>query len=328
MAEKSVVPVRKERILLIGGAGFLGHRLALECLRAGLAVGVVGRSPAPPQPAAGDFRYFCGDYRDPTFLEPIVREADIVVHLAHDNIRPSVVSDMRCELEQNIQPAINLISMCLRHDVSRFVLVSSGGTVYGNTSGREPIAEDAPTRPITSYGCSKLILEQIGYLSHMQDGLPFIVARPANAYGPGQRPFMGQGLIATAFGSALKGQPLNIFGDGGAVRDYIHVQDIAEGLLALVRHGRPGETYNVGTARGVALKTLVEQYINPLVAADGLHLACEYQPARSTDVAYNVLDGAKLEAHTGFAPKIDFNAGLRETWAWIKQLPGLGSSSP
>ncbi len=317
----------KERILLIGGAGFLGRYLARECLRADMAVRIIGRGPAPEQPVVGNFHYFRGDYRDPTLLEPLVKEADIVVHLAHDNIRPSIVSDMRCELEQNIQPAINLISICLRHGVSRFVLVSSGGTVYGNTPHREPIAENVATHPITSYGCSKLCLEQIGYLSHIQDKLPFIVARPANAYGPGQRPFMGQGLIATAFGSALKGQPLNIFGDGGAVRDYIHVQDIAEGLLALIQRGRLGETYNIGTARGIALKTLIEEYINPIVAADGLQLACEYQPARSTDVAYNVLTSAKLELHAGFSPKTDFAEGLRETWTWVKQLPAVGPSS-
>lgn len=313
-------PVHKERILLIGGGGFLGKYLARECLRADMAVRVVGRSPTPDQPEQGDFRYFRGDYRDLAFLDAVVKEADIVVHLAHDNIRPSVVSDMRCELEQNIAPSINLVSTCLQHHVSRFVLVSSGGTVYGNPSHCEPIVEDAATRPITSYGCSKLILEQISYLSYVQNKLPLIVARPANAYGPGQRPFMGQGLIATAFGSALTKQPLTIFGDGCAVRDYIHVQDIAESLLALIQRGRVGETYNIGSSHGIALKTLIEEYINPIVASDGLQLTCKYQGARSTDAAYNVLASKKLESHTGFSPRIDFYKGLRETWAWIKQL--------
>lgn len=326
-AKKSVSTVHKERILLIGGAGFLGAYLARECLRANMAVRVIGRAAAPMRIEKGDYQYFSGDYRNAAFLEPILKSCDMVVHLAHDSIRPSIVSDMSREIEQNIQPAINLISACVHQGIARFVLISSGGTVYGNNSSREPIAEKASTRAITSYGCSKLILEQIGYLSHVQNKLPFIVARPANAYGPGQRPFMGQGLVATAFASALKGQPLNIFGDGSATRDYIHAQDIAEGLLALIQRGQPGETYNIGTAKGIALQTLIDEYINPIAGADGFQLACEYLPARSTDVAYNVLANTKLESHTGFSPKIDLGNGLRETWAWIKHLGNLGSSS-
>jgi UDP-glucose 4-epimerase len=138
---------------------------------------------------------------------------------------------------------------------------------------------------------------------------------------------MGQGLVATAFASALKGQPLNIFGDGSATRDYIHAQDIAEGLLALIKRGKLGEIYNVGTTQGVALQTLIDEHINPIAGADGFRLACEYLPARSTDVAYNVLANTKLESHTGFSPKIDLDRGLRETWAWIKQLGNLGRST-
>jgi UDP-glucose 4-epimerase len=226
--------------------------------------------------------------------------------------------NMDIEFNRNVRPAMKLMEACSAQHVTKLLFLSSGGTVYGNHSLREPITEDSPTHPISLYGTSKLMIEQIGLLYHQQKGLPFIVARPSNAYGPGQLPYRGQGLVATAFASALDNKPLTIFGDGSVVRDFIHVRDIAEALVALIKNGRLGETYNVGTALGTSMKKLVDDYIVPILQEDQHKLNCQYSPARGVDVAYNVISNDKIYRDTGFKPRISLDEGLKETLGWIK----------
>lgn len=313
-----MMPDAAPRVLLIGGTGFIGRHLVQACLAAGMAVRIADVVPHSDSWAAMGVEYFQGDYRAPEFLNDILSGMDMVVHLVHDTMLLNLDCNMESEFERNIQPAIRLMDACCAHDISKLLFISSGGTVYGRSLEDQPISEDARTSPISLYGTSKLMIEKIGLLYHVQKNLPFIVARPANAYGPGQQPFRGQGFIATALASALQGRPLEIFGDGGVVRDYIHARDLAEALAALLICGKVGEAYNVGTARGTMLRELLDGYIVPILAEAGYHLDVRYTPARGVDVPYNVLANAKLVGSTDFAPRIDLDAGLRETWSWLQ----------
>ena len=306
------------RVLLIGGMGFIGRHLTKACCLEEMCVRVADI--VLPEGDANDHNveYLQGDYRDPEFLQHIVKDVDVVVHLAHDTMLLNLDCNMDIEFNRNVRPAMQLMEACSAQHVSKLLFLSSGGTVYGNHSIREPISEDSPTHPISLYGTSKLMIEQIGFLYHLQKGLPFIVARPSNAYGPGQFPYRGQGFVATAFASALDNKPLNIFGDGSVVRDFVHVRDIAEALVALIKNGRMGETYNVGTALGISMKKLVDDYISPILQEDGHKLNCEYSSARGVDVAYNVISNDKLYRDTGFKPRISLDEGLRETLVWLQ----------
>jgi UDP-glucose 4-epimerase len=212
------------------------------------------------------------------------------------------------------------MDLCSSLGVAKMVFLSSGGTVYGNRLSSQAITEDGVVHPISVYGTSKLMIEHIGFLYHAQKNLPLVAARPSNAYGPGQQPFRGQGFVATAFASALEGRPLTVFGDGSVVRDYIHIRDLADAIVALLRFGRSGEAYNIGNGRGLSLRTLLDDYITPILAADGYALDCQSAPARGVDVAYNVLANDKLLRDTGFRPRIGLEDGLRETWAWLKDI--------
>src|SRR5690606_21829759 len=104
--------------------------------------------------------------------------------------------------------------------------------------------------PISPYGITKLVMERYALISYLTKQLPVTVVRPANAYGLGQRPFTGQGFIATAMGMILEKRPVTIFGARDSIRDYIHVRDVASGLVAALAHGHNGEIYNIGTAIG------------------------------------------------------------------------------
>lgn len=305
-------------MLLIGGGGFIGRNLANACVAAGMVVRVADATGSDDLQKDRNIEFMKGDYCDPEFLRCIIESVDFVVHLAHDAMLLNIDCNMSIEIERNILPTIHLMDVCSASHISKFLFVSSGGTVYGNCTVRAPISEDATTHPVSVYGTTKLMIENIGFLYHIQKNLPFIVARPGNAYGQGQLPFRGQGFIATALASAECARPLSVFGDGSVVRDYIHVIDIANALVALLLYGRIGEAYNVGTASGTSLRALIDDFITPIVSTEGRTLECIYETERLADVDYNVLSNAKLKSDTGFFPRISLDKGLGEAWEWIK----------
>lgn len=318
-----MMPGAAPRVLIIGGTGFIGRHLIQACLESGMALRIADVAPNSEGRAAMGGEYFQGDYRAQGFLDQVLSGMDMVVHLVHDSMVLNLDCNMESEFERNIQPAIRLMDACCKHNIRKLLFISSGGTVYGRSTEGQPIAEEACTSPISLYGTSKLMVEKIGFLYQVQKNLPFIVARPGNAYGPGQQPFRGQGFIATAMASALQGRPLNIFGDGGVVRDYIHVRDLANALVALLMRGKVGEAYNVSTGHGTTLRDLLDDYIVPIIAEAGYNLDIHYAPPRGVDVPYNVLANGKIVSATEVAPRISLEAGLRETWAWLQSVVDL-----
>lgn len=307
------------RVLLIGGNGFIGQHLVHACLVKKLNVRIADVAPTHNWATMG-VEYIQGDYRTPGMLDRILDGIDMVVHLAHDTLLLNLDCNMETEIERNIKPAIDLMDACCSQQIKKLLFISSGGTVYGKSLENYPISEDARTSPISLYGTSKLMIEKIGFLYHVQKNLPFVVARPGNAYGPGQQAFRGQGFIATAMASALEGKPMDIFGDGSVIRDYIHARDLANTLATLLHTGKVGEAYNIGTGRGITLRALVDDHIAPLLAEAGCRLDVRYTPARGVDVPYNVLDISKVTKDLNISPSIGIDEGLRDTWAWLRSI--------
>jgi UDP-glucose 4-epimerase len=308
------------KILLIGGAGFIGRALAGELLRRGFAVRVADILPLsdcgfPPDKV----EYVQANYNEQEALEGLLGGVDAVVHLAHQAMLLGLDSSMTVEIERNVLPAVRLMDACLDAKIGRLVFLSSGGTVYGEAESASPLPERYPLQPISVYGVSKSLTEQVARLYSVQRGLPVTIVRPSNAYGPGQVPFRGQGLVATVMASAMTGKPITVYGDGTAVRDYIHVADIAEGIASILQRGAPGQTYNLGSGHGTTVNELIRNFIQPFAQRDGLSLDVRYVPARGVDVAYNVLDCEALKRDCGFAPKVDLSQGLDDTWQWMKQ---------
>jgi len=308
-----------KRVLVIGGAGFIGKQLVSACVSRGMSVLVIDTIMPATQLFQGEVEFVRADYRETDLVKDAIQNIDYVVHLAHDALLLDIVCDMDAEIKHNVLPAVKLMDACSTAGVSKLLFISSGGTVYGNPDSRRPIIESSPTHPVSVYGTTKLMIENLGFVYYAQKDLPFVVARPANAYGQGQIPFKGQGFIATALASALHNQPMSIYGDGTVVRDYTHVTDIAEALVALLECGRPGEAYNIGTARGTSLKALIEDYINAIIGADNCELMINYVQGRSADVIYNVLSNDKLLGDTGFSPRVELSEGLKQAWEWVKR---------
>jgi UDP-glucose 4-epimerase len=152
-------------------------------------------------------------------------------------------------------------------------------------------------------------------------GLKFVCVRPANAFGVGQRPFVGQGFISTAIASAMHAQPVKIFGQKGTIRDYLYVSDLAAGIVSALEKGHLSETYNLGSGVGFSNLDIIK-VLTPLLNVIGYQVKVEHLAERTFDVKANVLDSTKLQKHTGWKPQIEFVDGLLRTCDWLKKYNG------
>jgi UDP-glucose 4-epimerase len=305
--------------LVVGGGGFIGAHLLPQLFAAGRQVTVLGRSARPRYELPPDTTYVSGDFGQSDLINPLLDTHQEVIHLAYATVPNTSFDNPVADLLQNLPPAVQLFAEAADRKV-KLVLVSSGGTVYGATDNL-PIRETHPTKPISPYGVTKLTLDNYAYLYAATHGLDFVCVRPANAYGPGQRPFAGQGFIATAMASALRGTAVKIFGRHGTVRDYIYVTDLAAGIVCALEHGHLSETYNLSSGVGRSNLDVIDA-MRPLMREAGREINVETLPERTFDVKANLLDSTKLQAHTGWQPQIGFEEGLRLTRDWLKKHHG------
>lgn len=302
--------------LVIGGAGYIGAYLVRQLIATGRHVTVLGRSASPRYDLPADVVYVAGDFAQPELISLLLDTHQEVIHLAYATVPNTSFDNPLSDLLQNLPPTVQLFSESANRGV-KLVLVSSGGTVYGEAV-ELPICETHPTKPISPYGVTKCTLENYAYLYAATHGLKFICVRPANAYGIGQRPFVGQGFISTAMASVMKGVPIKIFGQHGTVRDYVYVSDLASGIVSALEHGHLSETYNLGSGIGLSNVEVVEAF-RPLLREIGCEVLVENLSERAFDVKTNVLDSTKLRVDTGWKPVIGFNDGLLLTRDWLSR---------
>jgi len=301
--------------LVIGGAGYIGAHLVPQLIATGRRVTVLGRSLAPRYMLPEGAAYVAGDFAQHELIRNLLDTHQEVIHLAYATVPNTSFENPLTDLLQNLPPIVQLFSEAA-HRGAKLVLVSSGGTVYGEAI-ELPIRETHPTRPISPYGVTKLTMENYAYLYGATHGLKFICVRPSNAYGVGQRPFVGQGYIATAIASVMSDVPIKIFGQRGTIRDYLYVSDLASGIVSALERGHLSETYNLGS--GIGLSNLdVTEAIKPLMYEIGCEVRVDNLLERAFDVRANVLDSTKLQQHTGWRPHVEFDEGLRRTCEWLR----------
>lgn len=305
------------RTCVIGGAGFIGRYLVTQLLETGRDVLVLGRRPEPPQSINRRAVYASCDYGDCEALRRHLVACTEIVDLAYATVPQTSFVNPVFDLQANLPASVGLLQEAAQLPrLRQLMIVSSGGTVYGPVSNF-PIREDDPTAPISPYGITKLTLEHYGRMFHRMHGLPVTIVRPANAYGPGQRPFAGQGFIATAIGHILKRDKVTIFGEQGTIRDYLHVSDVASGMLAALAGEGHGETYNIGSGVGRNNREVLSA-IEPHATRAGYEIRLDIVPERHFDVPANVLSFSKLAEHTGWQPYVTFEDGIEEVWTDIR----------
>src|SRR5262245_34467189 len=251
--------MRRVKVLVTGGAGFVGSHVADRCLEAGHEVAVVDDlSTGRREHVNRGARLHVADLRAPALADVVRAEApEAVIHLAAQASVGRSVANPRLDADINVLGSINLLECSRRAGVRRVVYVSTGGAGYGDTDVI-PTPEEHPTRPISPYGVSKVTAEL--YLACWEAiyGLRGIVLRLANVYGPRQDPHGEAGVIAIFTDRLLRGEPCMINGDGLQTRDFVYVGDVADAaVLALEKPSASGPV-NIGTGTETTVVTLFE----------------------------------------------------------------------
>ena len=298
------------KVLLLGGAGFIGAHIISELhRRGGYELFVLEPATAPADRIQGfPVHLLRGSISDTAFLDEVITQNRIetVVHLVSGLIPGSDFAAFERECAEVVTPTIRLMSRCAEKHV-RFVFFSSGGTVYGDRKDhRTPFEESEALAPISYYGWSKQLLEDSIYFLHRTQGLSYLVLRPSNAYGPGQNLNGKQGIVAVALGKILKGEPVTIWGDGSAVRDYIYIDDLARAVCDILSDETIVDTtLNVGSGEGHS----VNEIIGLLKQVTRKDFEVTYSSSRSSDVSNIVLNIDRLKQRIPFTP-IDIEEGI------------------
>ena len=307
------------RVLVTGGAGFIGSHIADAYLERGDEVVVLdnlvhGRRENVPSGA----EFVELDIRDPRAAE-LIRERRFEVinhHAAQMDVRVSV-SDPRFDASVNLDGLLNLLEAAREGGVRKFVFVSSGGVVYGEPEQR-PTPEGAPKQPESPYGVTKLSGEYYLYYYHRVHGLDYVALRYSNVYGPRQDPHGEAGVVAIFSTRLLRGESLTVFGDGEQTRDYVYVGDVVAANLRLTDATFPrsaaldDRAFNVGTG----VETSVNDLAGTLASAADRPLEVSYAPARPGELLHSSLDSGKLRGQ-GWEPRTDLHTGLGATFRWI-----------
>ena len=306
------------RILVTGGAGFIGSNVVDRFVALGHEVAVL-------DDLSSGFREFVNpkaklhvaSVADADAIEKVFAEFRPEVvdhHAAQIDVRRSV-SDPVYDAGVNILGGLRLLEACTRHGVRKFVYASTGGALYGE--GRQlPATEDHPVNPEAPYGVSKHTLEHYLYLWRLLHGLDYTVLRYPNVYGPRQNPHGEAGVNAIFIGLMLEGKRPRIFGTGEQVRDYLFVDDVVEGnAIALGTGG--GEMVNLGTGVGTSVNDIVRE-LNVIL---GTKIEPIYEAPRPGEIQRIYLDATRAKQVLGWAPRIAFRDGLRRTVEWSRENP-------
>jgi UDP-glucose 4-epimerase len=310
----------KRRVLVTGGAGFIGSHVAEAFVAAGWDVTVIdnltrGRKEYVPRQA--EFRPL--DVGSPEARELVAGgRFEAIAHLAAQvDVRVSV-SDPLLDAEENLLALLNLLEGARAGGVRRIVFSSSGGVVYGE--GRPPHPEGAPKLPLSPYGVSKLAAEYYLACYRQLYGLEFVSLRYSNVYGPRQDPHGEAGVVAI-FGNRLReGRPLTIYGDGEQTRDYVFAGDVAAANVLSVDAALPHsdgtiDPYAVNIGTGV--ETSVNVLARAMIAASGVSVPVEHAPGRPGELTRSALVIDKAQRVLGWSPQVELQDGLRQTYDWI-----------
>jgi UDP-glucose 4-epimerase len=292
------------RVVVTGGSGFIGTHAMSKLRERGIEAIALSRSGERANSVQADIA-------DRGAIAKILEPGDVVVHLASSSNPTTSETDRIRDVEENLMGTLQLLEACVERGVSKFVLASSGGTVYGIPQA-VPMPETHTTDPISSHGVMKLAMEKYLQVYRAQFGLNYVILRCANAYGPGQTGAQGQGFIGRAILAALRNETLEIWGDGTVVRDFIYVEDVAEAFFLAATTVVASDVVNIGSGRG----TSVNEIIDLVRRVTGRPLRAKYTPSRKFDVPANVLDISRASTMLHWKPVTSLQDGIARCYEW------------
>src|SRR5574340_483539 len=303
------------RILITGGAGFIGSTVADVFLAAGWDVAVLDDlSSGKREHVPAGARFYPLDVRSAAAAEAVRTERPQVIchHAAQIDVRKSM-ADPRFDADVNVGGLLNVMQAAVEaRSVEQVLFASSGGASYGDTDVI-PTPESHPQRPISHYGAAKTASELYLGVYRANFGIPFAALRYANVYGPRQDPHDEAGVVAIFCGRLLDGGTCTIYGDGGQTRDYVFAGDVARANL-LAAERRFDGPLNVGTG----VETDVNRLHALLARAAGVERPAEHAPARLGEQRRSCIDPSAAAAAIGWRPEVRLEEGLARTLEWFR----------
>jgi UDP-glucose 4-epimerase len=304
------------RIMLTGGAGFIGSHVADQLLWRGHEVAVVddlssGKRENVPEGARfyeADVRSGCAEAFEEFKPEALCHQA------AQMDVRRSV-REPDFDADVNILGTIRLLENCIEHGLEKVVFASTGGAIYGEQQ-EFPATEDHPQYPVSPYGVSKLAGERYLHYYNAQYGLSYAVLRYANVYGPRQDPHGEAGVVAIFCGNLAEDRVSRINGSGEQTRDYVYVGDVARANVLALENEIPPGAYNVGAG----VETSVNGLYQLLLELSGKDLPPEHGPAKPGEQLRSSVDPTLAGRVMGWQPEVDLSSGLKETLRFFGAL--------
>ncbi|MHB8174649.1 MAG: NAD-dependent epimerase/dehydratase family protein [Nitrospirota bacterium] len=305
----------KNKILITGGAGFIGSHITDAAIEAGMeAVVIDNLFTGKKENVNPKAKFYLADIRHTDISDIFTAEKPDIVchHAAQVSVRNSV-EDPAQDAGINIVGSINVIDNCRKFGVKKIVFASSGGAIYGEQE-KFPAPEDHPARPESPYGAAKLSVEHYLYIYKKVFGLEYVALRYSNVYGPRQDPFGEAGVVAIFTAKMLSGNTPLINGDGGQTRDYVYVKDVVQANMLAFQDGAEGP-YNVGTG----METDVNRLYELIRENTGYRGGNEHGAAKAGEQYRSVLDSARIKNELGWKQRYSLEEGLKDTVEYFRR---------
>ncbi len=307
--------MKKNKILVTGGAGFIGSHLVGSLIDGGYEVYVVddlSKGNLKNLNKGANFLKLSIEGKE--FLKQIEKiKPHTIYHLAAQSSITESLKDPEKDFEINLFSTIDLLDKARKAKV-RKVIFASSAAVFGRAD-KLPIEENYPKETISYYGLTKLCSEYFFKNYSRQYKLPYVCLRLANVYGPRQDAKGEGGVIAIFATNILRGKSLTIYGDGNQTRDFIYISDVVEAFIKSLGQPVIGE-FNVGTSRETSINDLAESFIK----INGQSIQKTYLRERFTEVKRSSLSSYKFHKATGYSPKVTLNEGLEKTLSYFKHI--------
>ncbi|MDD4275315.1 MAG: NAD-dependent epimerase/dehydratase family protein [Desulfobacter postgatei] len=306
-----------QEVLLIGGMGYVGRQLQRPLLKAGYRVHVLDKT-APERRGEEAIEFHEGLLSDESILKEVLDRCGTLFYLASDSVPTSTAKYPALEGELNLLPFLKFLDIFQNYHGVHLVYLSSGGTIYGNPE-KIPVDESSPVAPISYHGAGKAAIEAFLHVCSSQFDNQITILRPSNLYGPDQPYVVGFGIIRTMLEKLKRDEPVEIWGDGEVVRDYLYIDDFLAACLSCMQAGSQQQRFrifNVSAGRSLS----INQLCDVIEEATRRRLKKRFLPGRAIDVKSVILDCSRIKTELSWQPVVEMSEGIKRTWEWIKKM--------
>ena len=305
------------KILITGGAGFIGSHLVEELLSNENEILIFDNCLTGKKENlefTGNFKFINDDFGSESSLDKIEKfDPDICFHLAAQSSVVVSVENPSLDFEHNILQPIKLIQVLLRSSCKKLVFTSSGGTIFGEPSVVPTAEEDYADEPESPYGVAKKRLNELIKIMTKNSNLKYSILNLSNVYGPRQDPYGEAGVVSIFANKYLNDEEPIIFGNGEQTRDYIYVEDV---VSALIKASMIDENHFLNIGTGV--ETSVNDLVNSMKSQFNSEINPVYKPAREGELIRSVLNNTKAKKELNWKPEYNLDDGIRQVFNWLK----------